>query len=327
MSDRSAIGEARRAAIAAAERLGFDAERRSDIGIVATEAATNAIVHAQTGEMVVSEEKEPQGAWLDLVTLDSGAGIHDVAEASRDGFSSGGTAGQGLGAIVRLSDESAIYSQSSRGTVNWSRFFLEQTAERSGEYGVVSVPMQGETACGDSYLALPGQARSVFMVVDGLGHGPQAAEAADEAVVVTQRYIGLPGRDILVRAHDALRKTRGAAMSIAVVDHQQRLVTYAGVGNISAAIERGPQARSLVSQNGTLGAVLPRQIQEYQYPFEPGALLVMFSDGLNSKTAISGYSGLQNRHPQLAAGVLYRDFSRKRDDATVLIARLEGPVR
>lgn len=310
----------------AAEALGFSEEKRSDVGIVATEAATNVILHAKTGEMLVCTHAGADGTWLDLLALDTGPGIGDVGEASRDGFSSRGTAGEGLGAISRQSDDSGIFSQPDRGTANWSRFYLQPIERPGTPYGAVSIPVRGETECGDSFLVAAGQTRTVYMVVDGLGHGPQAAEAAREAVLVTQRYVAEPAQEIMVRTHDALRKTRGAAMSVAVVHHEQLTVTYAGIGNISAVIQRGAQTRSLVSQNGTVGAVLPRQVQEYQYPFEPGSLLVMFSDGLNSRTALSGYSGLQNRHPQLAAGVLYRDFSRKRDDATVLIARLDGSI-
>ena len=112
-------------------------------------------------------------------------------------------------------------------------------------------------------------------------------------------------------------------MSIAMVDHQRSIVTYAGVGNISASIVNGTSARSMISQNGTLGAVLPR-IQEFTYPFEAESLLLMFSDGLNSRCSLSGYHGIRNRPLFLMAGLLYRDFSRNRDDSTVLLARLGG---
>jgi anti-sigma regulatory factor (Ser/Thr protein kinase) len=311
--------------MAAAERLGFNEERRSDIGIVATEAATNAILHAQTGDFLLCEGEGPDAAWLDLLTLDSGAGIRDISAARRDGFSSGGTAGHGLGAITRQSDETAIYSQSERGTANWSRFYLDPAGPRNDRYGAVNIPVRGETECGDGFLVIEGATSTLYMVVDGLGHGPQAAEAAREAVMVTQQHAARPAQEIVLFAHDALRKTRGAAMSVAIAHHDRGVISYAGVGNISAVLQRDAQMRSLVSQNGTLGAVLPRQVQEYQYPFEPGNLLLMFSDGLSSKTSISGYAGLQNRHPQLVAGVLFRDFSRKRDDATVLVACLDGP--
>lgn len=113
-------------------------------------------------------------------------------------------------------------------------------------------------------------------------------------------------------------------MAVAIVDHERRIMTYAGIGNISCNLLHGMTSRSLVSQNGTLGAVLPRVPLEYTYPIEPNTTLLMFSDGLVSKTSLTGYPGLQNRHPALAAGILYRDFSRRRDDATVLVAKMAG---
>ena len=83
----------------------------------------------------------------------------------------------------------------------------------------------------------------------------------------------------------------------------------------------GGNIRSMVSQNGTLGAVLPR-VQEFTYPIDDRSLLLLYSDGLSSKCSLSGYPGLQSRPLELMAGVLYRDFGRRRDDVTVVLATL-----
>lgn len=322
ITDRSSVAEARRAAMTAALLLGFDEERRSDAGIIATEAANNILLHARTGELLVCSFEHKNVAWLDLLFLDNGPGIRDVSRAFEDGYSTAGTAGQGLGAIQRLSDASALYSLPHRGTAFWSR--LEKVRSvRYPSFGVVSIPMKGETACGDSFVAVPAASRSLYMLVDGLGHGDKAAEAADEAVSVVLASAGEGAAEILNRAHEALKKTRGAAMSLVHVDHERRVVVCAGVGNVSTSIVTGTATRSAPPQNGTLGVVLPR-IQEYTYPIEPHSLLVMYSDGLTSKSSLTGYPGLQKRHPQLITALLYRDFSRRRDDATVLCAPLGG---
>lgn len=303
-----------------AQTLGFNDDRRSDIGIVATELATNTLLHARTGELLICPFQDADGGGLDLLALDQGCGIPDIPRALEDGFSTMGTAGQGFGAMRRLSTEVSIYSAPERGTVVWSRFAMKPVRDKT-PIGVVSLPATGESVCGDAYVAVPGQRRSVYMVVDGLGHGIGAQEASQEAVTVTNHYVDLSPAEILSLAHDALKKTRGAAMSIAVVDYHRLEITYGGIGNISASITTGSTTRSLVSQNGTVGAVLPR-LQEYVYPYELNSTLLMFSDGLTSKCSIGQYPGLQNRHPQLIAGLLYRDFSRRRDDVTVLLARL-----
>lgn len=322
ITDRSSVGEARRIAMAAAESLGFNDDRRSDIGIVATEAANNVLIHAGKGQLLVCPQAAAPGAALDLIGLDRGPGIREMSRAFEDGFSTAGTAGHGLGAMERLSDLLSVYSAPGLGTALFSRFQQRPPVDPAA-LGVVSIAQRGETLCGDSYVALPGGERSLYMVVDGLGHGANAHEAAEEAVQALREAPEDSPAQILARAHDALKKTRGAAMSVAAVNHGRQTVSYAGVGNIAAFLFHAGSMRSMVSQNGTVGMVLPT-LREYTYPFEPGSLLVMHSDGLSSRSSISGYPGLGARPPGLVAGVLYRDFSRGRDDATVLTAVLKG---
>lgn len=321
VTDRSSIGEARRAAATVANDLQFNEQRQSDISIVVTELATNIIEHAQRGEMLVCPV-QAGATWLDILALDCGPGIREISRAFEDGVSTGGTAGQGLGAVKRLADLVSVYSTHGAGTSVLCRFNLSQLQE-SVPVGVVSIPLRGEIASGDSYLALPGRGRSLYMVVDGLGHGVIAAEAATRAVQVVQATARETLTEIMSTTHNALRSTRGAAMSIASIDHERSLITYAGVGNVSAMVGNNGISRSMISRNGTLGAVMPK-IQEYSYPFEPGMMLLMFSDGLTSKCGLGGYPGIFNRPPALIAGLLYRDFTRRRDDATALVAELHG---
>lgn len=322
ITDRSSVGEARRTATRVAQLIGFDVQRRSDIGIVATELANNVLLHGLSGELLICPI-DVGSEWLDIMALDKGPGIRDVNRAFEDGISTKGTAGHGLGAVKRLSDEISLYSNPGAGTVVFCRFRLRQ-AFKQIPLGIISIPVSGEIICGDSYLALPGAKRSLFMVVDGLGHGAIAGNAANEALKAVETASQESLGDILTTAHNALKATRGAAMSIAMVDHERSVVTYAGVGNISATIVSGTSARGMVSRNGTLGAVFPK-VQEYTYPFQEGAMLLMFSDGLNSRCGLSEYpGGILKRPPGLIAALLYRDFSRRRDDATVLVASLEG---
>lgn len=308
--------------VTVAQALGFSEERRNDLAIVTTEAATNVVLHARSGEMLICPGGMDGSYWIDLLAIDTGPGIRDISRAMEDGYSTIGTAGQGLGAIGRISDTSALHTAADKGTVYWSRF-MQNEALSDPAMGVISVPLKGEKVSGDAYFALREKGRSLFMVVDGLGHGAGASEAAVEALAVVQASTQESAAEIILRAHDALKKTRGAAMSVAIVDHERRSLMYAGVGNIGATLTAGKAERNLISQNGTLGAVLPRAVQEYTYPVEQNAVLLMFSDGLASKASVTAYTGIQGRHPALIAGVLYRDFARKRDDVTVMVARME----
>ena len=323
IEDKSAVGEARRMATQVAQRLGFDENRRSDIGIVVTEAATNMLLHAVKGELLLCPFVERECIWLDIFALDPGPGIRDVSRALEDGFSSIGTAGQGLGAIGRLSDEFSLYTIPGKGTALWCRFKSAGAAVKM-QIGLLNIPIRGETVCGDNFLIQIGPSRSVYMMVDGLGHGSGAAEAAGEAVATVAKFQDQSASEMLLRAHDALKKTRGAAMSVAIVDYDRLVMTYAGIGNVSAALLTEQSSRSLVSENGTVGAALPRVPKEYSYPVSLETTLLMFSDGLTTKTSPIGYAGLQSRHPALIASVLFRDFRRHRDDATIMIAPIGG---
>jgi hypothetical protein len=121
--------------------------------------------------------------------------------------------------------------------------------------------------------------------------------------------------------HAALRSTRGAAVAIVAVDADRRLATFCGLGNIGAVVISADGSRhSMVSQNGTAGHRASR-IQEFSYPLSARAMIVMFSDGLASHWDLAAYPGLLTRQPSIIAGVLYRDFSRGRDDLTVVVVK------
>jgi hypothetical protein len=96
--------------------------------------------------------------------------------------------------------------------------------------------------------------------------------------------------------------------------------TFAGVGNISCRVESFGERRQLVSHSGTLGHVL-RRVQEFEFAFPAGALLILHSDGLTGRWSFDDYPGLLNKHAGLIAGVLYRDHDRGSDDVTVVVQK------
>jgi hypothetical protein len=162
--------------------------------------------------------------------------------------------------------------------------------------------------------------RSLLVVTDGLGHGALAAEASSEALRVFRDHAALSPGAILERMHLALRATRGAAVGIAELDFATRILRFCGVGNIAGTILAEGKGRSTVSHNGTVGHEL-HKIQEFNYPFPKGALVVIHSDGIARHWRLDRYAGLAARDPGLIAGILYRDFRRGSDDVTVLAAR------
>jgi hypothetical protein len=260
-----------------------------------------------------------------------------VAECMRDGYSTAGTSGAGLGAVGRQAETVDIYTARDQGTVLLARLWAQkpvpsQVKTAALGLGAVCVPAPHETMGGDAWAVTRSGDQFGVILADGLGHGPSAAEASNEAVRVFLDASGsasglLPPSELLGRIHDALRKTRGAAVAVAILDAARRQLTFAGVGNLSAAILPPPgspkvseESQSMVSHNGTVGAEM-RKVQQFVYPWPRGSNVVFHSDGLASHWRLENYPGLAGRHPALIAGVLYRDFQRVRDDVTVLVVR------
>jgi hypothetical protein len=242
----------------------------------------------------------------------------------RDGYSTGGSAGEGLGAIQRMSKQSDIYTLESRGTALLARWWIADNGSKSQAescIGSVNVPKPGQEVCGDSWGAARDGSDRIILIADGLGHGLEAKLASSEAVRQMRENPTLRPRELLLRVHAALRSTRGAAVAVAQIDQERWRLTFAGVGNISARIYAGSTSiQHLVSLNGTAGHQCER-IQEFSYPWPKDGLLVLHSDGLASATALEPYPGLASHDPALIAGVLYRDFCRGRDDATVVCVK------
>jgi hypothetical protein len=181
--------------------------------------------------------------------------------------------------------------------------------------------MPGEEVCGDAFAEDPRADGTSLIVVDGLGHGLSAADAARAAVAAFREAAGRRPAARLERVHQALRSTRGAAVAVADLDLQAQVVRFAGLGNIAGRIVHEAGAvEHMVSQPGTAGH-LARSIHEYTYRWPPGAVVVLHSDGVSTRHDLARYPGLTQRHPALIAGVLLRDAGRGRDDATVVVAR------
>ena len=320
--DASHAGEARRQAVACAEEIGLGETERGAVAIVVTEMATNLTKHARDGSIIVSQICNNGDRGLRVLSLDKGPGIRNLSDALRDGHSTSGTMGNGLGAIQRLSHEFEIYSVES-GTVIVSEFWRGGKIPKDDSalrYGTVTLPFPGETEIGDGWSARKFGNCFILMVVDGLGHGPAAAEAAREAEQVVSAIKDATPTVILQDCHDALKKTRGAAMSVAVLDTEKQLVHFAGIGNVAGTIVSPSTSRSLTGYNGTLGHQM-HKIREFSYPWNPDSILILHSDGLNTRWNLNDFPGIWNKQPALIAGLLYRDFVRGRDDVTVLVAK------
>lgn len=320
VSDTTQVGEARRAAAQLAKDHGLSEAAAGKAGVILTELATNLVKHAGGGHILLRRLGHGRRAGMEILAVDNGPGMGDVAACFRDGYSTAGTPGTGLGSVARLADRWDIYSAAGAGTVIVAQVGKEEGEAGQLETGAICIPMKGEVECGDAWAHLWNPTRERVVLADGLGHGPQAAEAAAEAARIFREKEGHALPDVMQGMHNGLKKTRGAAVALAEIDLERGLVRFVSVGNVAGVIVQNAKTRSMVSANGTVGHEL-RKVQEFQYPWPPDALLVMSSDGLSNRWEFGRYPGLGMRRPSVIAGVLWRDHTRGRDDATIFVAR------
>ncbi len=347
VEDSSHVGSARRLATALCAELGFCDAATAPVALVATELATNLVKHTAGagGELVWQPVEDSGRRGIELLALDRGPGMANVAACLRDGHSTAGSAGIGLGAVRRLSAQFDIHSAPGQGTALWSRLWNGAAPSPSPspsqglQIGAVCLPLRGEAACGDAWAVQAGPGSTRILVADGLGHGPDAAAAAARAVALFAAPLQRSPAEWLHALHAGLRGSRGAAVAVAELVHGTNGMTgmtgttgttgptgptelrFAGVGNVCALLLAADgSTRRLVSHNGTAG-VEARTVQQFSCPWPAGSLLVLHSDGLATHWKMTDWPGLTQRHPALIAGVLYRDHQRPRDDSTVLVVK------
>ncbi|WP_431257072.1 SpoIIE family protein phosphatase [Roseateles chitinivorans] len=359
IDDASQVGEARRAAQALATELAFDEESAGRLALAVTELGTNLFRHVGPGreaalligvdETTLRGGQDAQdganaaeGLGVQVLSLDQGNGM-DLSRCLQDGYSTGGTAGTGLGAIRRMADRFGGFSAPQRGTVLAARFgprtdrsrigaptavasAVNSAADLAFDVGGLSLAAPGETVSGDAWALRrdhdQGRERWSLAVADGLGHGVDAAEASDKLMTLLARadaaHLASPAA-FLERSHDSLRSTRGAASAALSLTPDGPLL-FAGAGNISGRLISGVSDRTLLSQHGTLGVQI-RRLQDVVYDWPPHAVLVLYSDGIVSRWSLEETPGLLQADPAVIAGWILRDHLRGRDDATVVVVR------
>ncbi len=314
------VGDSRRKALAVAKDLGFDETEAGKVALVVTEFATNLVKHGGGGTIVLRGLAAGGRNGVEVMSLDKGSGM-DVELCLRDGYSTSGSPGTGLGAVGRIAHSFQLYSVPGKGTtlvaVLWD---AGRAPETNDDVGAVCLPMSGETRCGDSWAVDVTRNRIRMMVCDGLGHGNSAADVGDIANALFATLGGLAPGAFITALNDNLRSTRGAALAVADIDLDKNRLVFAGIGNIGGYVFTGTRSRGMVSLNGIVGHQL-RKVTEFSYDCDPGDLILMHSDGLTNHWKFEDYPGLAHRPAGVVAATFYRDFSRHKDDATILTLR------
>jgi anti-sigma regulatory factor (Ser/Thr protein kinase) len=322
--DASDVGRLRRAVLEMAKVEGLNDENCGRLAIISNEISTNILKHSKSkGHVLVRKINIISRIGLEIIGIDKGVGIKNVSNAIKDGYSTAGSLGMGLGAIKRLSDSFDIYSNLKNGTAILSRVYENTNLsnikdETFYNTGAVSVQMPGQEVCGDDWCIVNFKNKIMILIVDGLGHGYGASKASQSAIECFKNNLSFNLEELIYKLDKSLIGTRGAVLSIAFIDQENNNILYAGIGNISAKIISNNKQQSILTYDGMVGGNVIT-VKQLSYLLPENSILILNTDGLHSNISIEDYPGLSNRSASLIAGVIYRDYSRGNDDATVII--------
>ncbi|MFF8291915.1 ATP-binding protein [Streptomyces sp. NPDC016309] len=318
----SAVQLAATAARRTALEQGLTGALPDQAAVLASELAGNVAKHARRGSLYI--QPLPLRAGVEILAVDRGPGMADLEQCLTDGYTTSRTLGSGLGAVRRIADEFTVRTREGTGTVVSARLGEPGGGPAEGTPGVgaVRVPADGETACGDSWgLAVSGEIRTA-LVVDGLGHGTPAAEAAEAAVRAFHRDPDQPLPQLLRAMNRALRRSRGAAVGLLRLSPDG--VDHCSVGNVRALLlGHDGVRRRFGGQPGVVGWNMPEP-RVQRVPAEPGAIALLHSDGIDAGWTHTLTPFLTGLPAPLLAAALVHENRRSRDDATVLAL---GPAR
>lgn len=320
----------------AAAELGLPPPRALQAATCASELATNILKYARRGTVTLERTEEGRGPWrhagLCILAEDRGPGIADTALALRDHYSSGGTLGLGLPGVRRMGDRFTLESAPGRGTRVQVCLWSDRTrpAEEPASAppagllltGQHARPALGERQCGDRTLVRSGDGVVLLGLVDGLGHGPNAAASAAAAQRALEALDPAEAPAFLLeRVHAALVPPQGVVAALMQVDLRQGSARCAGVGNVQMACLRQPQADDLhlPSVDGLLGARF-RTPRESLVSLAAGDLLLLASDGLPALLDSAQVRAGAMEPERLARGLVER-LGRAHDDAACVLGR------
>ncbi|HEX3752746.1 MAG TPA: hypothetical protein VHW06_19410 [Streptosporangiaceae bacterium] len=317
---------------AAVTHAGLTSSDRAGFALIGTELAANLARHARAGRLVATATDPGPAAWAQLAAVDHGPGIPDVGAAMADGYSTANSLGGGLGACRRAAAVFDLWTSTSptrsatagAGTAVIARIgpgassnlFSPASHIRVG--GILSAH-PGEQESGDAWGVTWDADTITLVIMDGLGHGPDAAKAAANGLQELTSPSG-PGDPVtlLGRLDRRLLGGRGAVAAVARLSQDQ--LAFGGVGNIGARLGLNGRAHGLVSGLGTLGLGQRLRPQASVMPWRGPNLFTAHSDGIRSSWDLSRYPGVTSHDPAVMAALIWRDAATRHDDAAVVIA-------
>lgn len=304
---------------------GFSDKRTSAIDIVVAEMASNLVKHGGGGEILVRMYSDDSNPYIELISIDNGPGMADPQRMMEDGVSTANTLGHGLGTIKRMSDFFQLYSLKDWGTILLSRVYKnEQPRTRKkplAEIRQLVIAKPGEKVSGDGAYCDLNENRLRLFLGDGLGHGPEAHLAVQQAIAALAASNEDAPVDILRQLNIAVKKTRGLVGTAVVYDIKDKCWRVCGIGNIATRVH-AVVTKNCMSYNGIIGMNIPNTLNEQEIKSERGQVVIMCSDGIKTRWELQKYVGIFRYDLSILAAVIYKDFARRTDDMSVLACRI-----
>lgn len=324
----SDANEARRLTKAMASELGFDLKESEELAIVVSELTSNLVKHATAGHLTLTPLEKGGRLGIKIESQDEGPGIADVERAITNGFSTKGSLGYGLGAINRLMDEFEIQPgpDGHTGTkitcLRWRRERTRETVVCPLSFGVATRAYRNMKLNGDAYVIKRWNEFALIALIDGLGHGRFANQAAQEARQYIEDHYDQPLEALFRGAGRTCRATRGVVMALARFDWHAEPVTltFASVGNIEARVYGSPAPLNFSVHRGVVGLNAPNPVVA-GYSWNPDYVLVLHTDGLKTMWRWDDFPELAEAPAASAARHLLQALAKNDDDATIIVVR------
>jgi anti-sigma regulatory factor (Ser/Thr protein kinase) len=328
----SDVNEARQRAQVMALAIGFDETASAEVALAVSELGADLLKHTKGGTLTLTPLVDGRRVGMQVISQDRGPGIADVEQALRDGFSTAGGLGYGLGAINRLMDELDIVSEpgTSGGTriacKRWLRADVHRTMPGPLPFGAASRPHPRMTENGDAFVITCWGEGPLVVGIDGLGHGPSAQRAAQTARQYVETHVDQPLDFIFRGVGRACRATRGVVMALARFDWGGTQLTCASIGNIEVRVFGSVEPMNFPVRRGIVGANAPNPAVT-QHRWQPNHVLVLHSDGLTTRWRWEDFRDLRRASASVMARRLLQALAKNDDDATVLVVKGRDEMR
>lgn len=323
-SDRSYFAMLRKAIHRQAVQADFSEKKLAHLDLIIAEITSNLAKHTVGGEVLCGLVGKGEDQYLEIISIDNGPGIADLPGMLLDGVSSVSTLGHGLGSIKRLSDFFSIYTIRGWGTILLSRLYKTNPPKHMVPLSVntLVLPKPSEIVSGDGCIYKLTERYFKLLLLDGLGHGPEAHNVVIEASNNLKLCPYHEPEEIIRFLHQALKKTRGGVGTVVVYDFKEQVAKILGVGNIATRVVDGREIKNIMSYNGIIGHNIPNTMTGHLIQQKEFSYLILCSDGIKTRWDFSKHPMILRYDPIIIAAAIYKDFGRRNDDMSIVLIKV-----